>query len=793
MTPPHPAVPRPAQEDDPQQKLTALRTRLHAGAQALRTPGDWAALLRTTALMPEQDFANTLLVSAQVPGAAMVRDYERWAKAGRQVRRGEKGIETFAVPSRPDPRRPHDDREPGDDRPPPTWRDATRTAYVWDVSQTTGPPATVPAGPLPPGPAPAGLWDALCWIARRQGFAVEQEHGAPADGTVLWTARRIRVLPALSAQEAVWALAHQLGHVLLHDQPGGHPPGTTTTGCTGLRKAEADSVAYVTCARYGITPAGQLAYPENWAGRDPRAQPTATVLSAGHRITTAAGDVIRHTDRILRGDDPAPAVPAPAARPATAARPRAAPPGADATPGRPASRPSAGPPTDPHPRTRRILTDTRDFYADQLVGSWVPEYLASRGISAVVASEWHIGYAPWTALTDPNAPDAWTALTDHLRGLGYGDDEIEAAGVAKPSRRGTLIDRFRDRVMLPVDDEHDRIAGFIGRVHPDRDSDDVARYLNSPESAVFHKGSLLFGLSQGRAALAGGAVPAVVEGPFDALAVTLADPARHVGLAACGTALTEQHAELLSRAADLPRTGVLACFDADNAGRKAAVRAYGLLRPHTPKLQAALLNAKDPAAIFAQDGPAALRRVLREHREPLSARLIDARIGQFEKHLDHTEGIYRAMHSTAALIAELLPGPAAQRISQITGGRNLVLVDDLANPVQVPELPRVAAALPAETACQVVRAAVKLGFDATEVMAEVANAATRDARSPKDRQHARHDTRERARPAPGPEPARLAGASFPLPLPAPPDIADPAVTSRVSHPQASAPRRSARR
>jgi DNA primase len=777
MTPPHP-TPGLAREDEAQRKLTALRTRLHAGAQALRTPGDWAALLRTTALMPEQDFANTLLVSTQVPGAVMVRDYEQWAKAGRQVRRGEKGIETFAVPSRPAPRRPQDDREPGDDLLP-TWRDATRTAYVWDVSQTTGPPATVPVGPTPPGAARTALWDALCWLARRQGFAVEQEHGAPADGTVFWAARRIRVLPALSEREAVWALAHQLGHVLLHDQPGGHPPGTTTTGCTGLRKAEADSVAYVTCARYGVTTTRQLAYPESWAGRDPRAQPAATVLAAGHRITTAAAVVIRHTDRILRGDDPAPAVPAPA----TAARPRPATPGAAATPGRPASLPAAGQPPDPHPRTRRILTETRDFYADQLAGSWAPEYLASRGISAAVADDWHIGYAP----------PAWTALADHLRGLGYSDDEIQAAGVCKPSRRGTLIDRFRDRVMLPVDDEHDRIAGFIGRVHPDRDSDDVARYLNSPESAVFDKGSLLFGLSRGRATLARGAVPVVVEGPFDALAVTLADPARHVGLATCGTALTEQHAELLSRAADLPRTGVLACFDADNAGRKAAVRAYGLLRPHTLKLQAARLNAKDPAEIFAQDGPAALRATLREQREPLSARLIDARIGQFEQHLDHTEGIYRAMHSTAALIAELLPSQAARRISQLTGGRNLVLVDDLANPVDIPELPQIAAALPAETAYQIVRAAAKLGFDATEVMAEVANTLTRDARSPKGRAPARHGTRERVRPVPGPEPARLAEASFPLQPLAPPDGAGPAVTSRVPRPHASAPRRSTRR
>jgi DNA primase len=347
--------------------------------------------------------------------------------------------------------------------------------------------------------------------------------------------------------------------------------------------------------------------------------------------------------------------------------------------------------------------------------------------------------------------------------------------------------------MLPVRNEHGEIAGFIGRLHPARESPDVGKYLNSPASALYKKGSLLFGLHQGRAALARGAMPVIVEGPFDALAVTLADPARHVGLAPCGTALTTEQAGLLSRTASLPHTGVLVAFDADSAGRKAAVRAYGLLRPHTPKLQAARLNAKDPAAIFAQDGPAALRAVLREHREPLSARLIDARIGQFEQHLDHIEDRYRAMHSTAALIAELLPAQAAKRISQLTEGRKLVLLDDLANPVEIPQLPPIAAALPAETAYQVVRAAVKLGFDATEVMAEVANTVTRDARSPKGRALARHGTRERARPVPGPEPARLAKASFPLHPLTPPDVAGPAVTSRVLRPQASAPRRSARR
>jgi hypothetical protein len=107
--------------------------------------------------------------------------------------------------------------------------------------------------------------------------------------------------------------------------------------------------------------------------------------------------------------------------------------------------------------------------AHRFAASWAPAYLEGRDISAAVAAEWDIGYAP----------AGWTTLTDHLRSLGHGDDEIEAAGLAKPSTRGTFIDRFRDRVMLPVHDERGRLAGFIGRANPGA-GPDVPKYLNSP-------------------------------------------------------------------------------------------------------------------------------------------------------------------------------------------------------------------------------------------------------------------------------------------------------------------------
>jgi hypothetical protein len=251
-------APAHEREDNRQENPGVLRARLHDAAQALRTSGDWAACLRLAARLPGEDFANILLIHAQRPGATQVRDYRHWSAAGRRVRRGENGIAVFSVPPLAPGRAPHASE---DDERGPAWRDADRVTYLWDLSQTTGPPLGGGAL-LPPRDRPAQVRDALSWLARRLGYAVEAEHGAPPDGTVFWGVRRIRIPPGISDEQAVWALAHQLGHVLLHYDPGHPPPpGTTATGCAGLRKAEADSIAFTVCARHGITPAGGLSYP----------------------------------------------------------------------------------------------------------------------------------------------------------------------------------------------------------------------------------------------------------------------------------------------------------------------------------------------------------------------------------------------------------------------------------------------------------------------------------------------------------------------------------------------------
>ena len=718
---PAPAA-RPGQDADREQRIAALGIRLQETAGQIRTAGDWARHLRAAARLHSETWANVLLISSRLPDATLVNGYEAWRAAGRQVNRDEQGIEIFSARHRQEPGR-HGAEEASEDH---SWRDARRVAYVWDLSQTTGQPVPFPSAvPAPAGEAP-GLWDCLCWLARREGFAVEREDGSPGDGTTFWAARRIRVLPGLSSGQAAWALAHQLGHVLLHNTIT-YPPGTTTSGCHGIGKAEADSVAFIICARYGVRGGHAFSSPQTWAGSDPRAQPAAAILTAGERVTTAAAKISRLLDHHLAGNRLAAQ---PAAEAATTAR-------RDERQPQPAAFQVTAPPShrEPDPRITGVLDDAMAFYDGQLTRSWVPAYLAERGISDAAMRQWHIGYAP----------GGWATLTGHLRALGHDDDAIQAAGLVRISSRGTLIDHFRDRVMLPVHDERGNIAGFLGRARPGTPPD-VPKYLNSPETSSYHKGSLLFGLHQARDLLACGATPVIVEGPFDAIAVTMADSGRHAGLAPCGTALTSRQAAALAQAADLGSTGVLVAFDDDQAGRKAAVRAYDILRTVSGRLQSAVLSGKDPAEILQTDGPEALRTVLRDQVQPLSAVVIDAHLAPWERRLQDPEGPLLAMRSTATVIAGLLPAGSAEAIRQITGNRELATVDEQMRPVANPELPEIARVLPADAAYQTMRVAERLGFtDYSDVLAEVANAVTRGPVRPGNRA------------------ARLAASDFPHP------------------------------
>src|SRR5580692_6378675 len=367
---------RPGRDEDREQRIAALCIRLHETAGQIGSAEDWTRYLRAAVRLHGETWANVLLISSRIPDATLVRGYEAWRAAGRQVNRDEKGIEIFSGMRRKEP----DGRGAEEADQDHSWRDARRAAYVWDLSQTTGQPVPLPSAfPAPAGEAPPGLWDCLSWLARREGFAVEREDGSPGDGTTFWAARRIRIPPGLSSGQATWALSHQLGHVLLHNTIG-TPPGTTTTGCHGSRKAEADSVAFIICTRYGVRVEHAFSSPQTWAGSDPRAQPAAAILAAGERAATAAAKISRLLDHHLAGNR-------------LAARPEA---GAATTarhdehePQPAASQVTAAPSApEPDPRITGVLDDAMQFYDGQLTRSWVPAYLAERGISGAVMRQW---------------------------------------------------------------------------------------------------------------------------------------------------------------------------------------------------------------------------------------------------------------------------------------------------------------------------------------------------------------------------------------------------------------------
>jgi DNA primase len=303
--------------------------------------------------------------------------------------------------------------------------------------------------------------------------------------------------------------------------------------------------------------------------------------------------------------------------------------------------------------------------------------LADRGIDAATAGRARLGYAP----------RAWTRLLDQLRTAGFTDGELLGSGLAIRTSRGTLVDRFRDRVVFPVTDTAGRTVALIGRAvdgtATDRSGAPVPKYLNSPDTALYRKGQALYGLGPARSALAAGARPVLVEGPMDALAVDLAhacaraaghDGPGFVGVAPCGTALTATQVDLLEQATGgLAERGIVVAFDGDDAGRQADVRAYDLLRqvgawPHALDLPA----GQDPAEVLQQHGPAGLHAALLSAAgRPLADLVVDERIDRYADQLRWPEGQLAAGRSAAAVVATLPPDQVPRQVVRLAARLHL--------------------------------------------------------------------------------------------------------------------------
>jgi DNA primase len=223
-------------------------------------------------------------------------------------------------------------------------------------------------------------------------------------------------------------------------------------------------------------------------------------------------------------------------------------------------------------------------------------YLADRGIEPATQLQFRIGYAPSERF----------ALKEHLGAQGISvEDMIEAGLVIAGDDIPVPYDRFRDRVMFPISDLRGRIVAFGGRA---LDKDAPAKYLNSPETPLFHKGATLYNGAAARQAAHDGAQLIAVEGYVDVIAMVTAGFAATV--APLGTALTDDQLALLWRMADEP----VLCFDGDAAGRRAAYRAIDLalprIAPGKSLVFAMLPEGQDPDDLARAGGPAAIAEVL---------------------------------------------------------------------------------------------------------------------------------------------------------------------------------------
>ncbi|MDC5696309.1 relaxase domain-containing protein [Intrasporangium calvum] len=293
------------------------------------------------------------------------------------------------------------------------------------------------------------------------------------------------------------------------------------------------------------------------------------------------------------------------------------------------------------PVTRERMVEVNElslaFFEARFERSWVRDYLAARfhedlAGHLALGADYRPGYAP----------AGWTGLVEHLRSLGVTDKEMTLTGVATIVRTGRLIDRFRDRAVLPIIDGG-QVLGFVGRRHPHlTDADNAGpKYLNTADTPLFHKGAQLFGvLPWLRDA---GAVPVLVEGPMDAIAVTLATGGSHIGVAPLGTALTEAQARQLVGLATSAGTGPVVATDGDLAGWMAAERAYWLLAQHGAEpLSVRLDDGTDPAQLLAAEGPAGLSALLRMPR-PLGHVLVHERLANLPGQ--------QAVEAAAAIVA----------------------------------------------------------------------------------------------------------------------------------------------
>ena len=216
-----------------------------------------------------------------------------------------------------------------------------------------------------------------------------------------------------------------------------------------------------------------------------------------------------------------------------------------------------------HDQLRSLLEDAVTFYHHNLLntpaGQQALEYLHQRGLSDETLEAFGLGYAP----------NAWEAAIHYFKEKGYSEQELSEVGLITERESGGIYDRFRHRIMIPIRDERGRMAGFGGRI---MNPNDVPKFINSPQTPIFDKGRLLYGLDKAKKAIRTTDQAVIVEGYLDVIALHQAGFAN--AISPMGTALTDQQLRLLKR---FTRRFILA-LDPDAAGNQATLRGLQVAR-----------------------------------------------------------------------------------------------------------------------------------------------------------------------------------------------------------------------
>ncbi len=284
------------------------------------------------------------------------------------------------------------------------------------------------------------------------------------------------------------------------------------------------------------------------------------------------------------------------------------------------------------------------FYQEQLKNpeaAHARDFLEKRGFDNAAISNFGIGYAP----------NEWDALTKTLRGSGFTTEELNIAGLSKDGQRGP-IDRFRNRLIWPIRDISGDVVGFGARKLASDEEDNGPKYLNTPETPIYKKSQLLYGLDMAKKEIAKKRQVVVVEGYTDVMAAHLAGITTAV--ATCGTAFGDDHIRILRRLLmddETFRGEVIFTFDGDAAGQKAALRAFEDDQKFvTQTFVAVEPNGLDPCDLRQQGGDVAVRDLI-ARRVPLFEFAIKTELKKYD--LTNSEGRVGALNATAPLIGKI--------------------------------------------------------------------------------------------------------------------------------------------